>query len=98
VWASISPQIECVRELRNNVGFHITRDAAKYFATRWKFDQNKTSISQAISDFLELARELLEREDEALEDIKNEILEISEKIERRVPQLRAEWICKILFK
>lgn len=52
-----------IREYRNKVAFHVTKNLHEYFETRSQFKANSKDIVTAMQEFWQLAAELIRSQD-----------------------------------
>jgi uncharacterized protein YaaR (DUF327 family) len=88
-WKKIEPHVELIREYRNNVVAHASKNLRRHVETRSRFDQRRHGIIKGMHQFLPLAAELMRDEATALPDLRAEADPILRKL---FPNQRDRWI------
>jgi hypothetical protein len=89
VWDAIEPNIQLIRDYRNDVAFHVNKDLRRYFETRRRFQERLEEIIGAMRAFWDLSAELVRQQEVALPDFRNEIDPL---LKKALPELTPEQI------
>lgn len=89
VWKEVEPQIKLMRQFRNDVAFHASKNLRRYLETYTAFHKNRGPGAAAMRKFGRLAAELLKEEHKTLPDFSNEIDPI---LKRAVPSANRQVI------
>jgi hypothetical protein len=72
-WARIEPHISLIRDYRNKVSFHATKDLGDYIKAHETYARNEQEIGTAMEEFGKLALDLIRDEQKALPKLRDEI-------------------------
>jgi len=71
-WKKIEPYTGLVRDFRNNVSFHASKNLSGYVKSLRAYEGNEKAIAFAMKEFGQLARDLFRKEHEALPNLRED--------------------------